>query len=388
LITDGFAFVAVLTALGGLVAFLERRKQLKVFKWIPGIVFLYLGAALLNTVGIFGESESIEAADSSVNDALLPAMILLLLFNCDIRQIIKLGPRLIITFFVATFSIILGFTIVYLLFQGFYASETWRAFAALAGSWTGGSANMVAVQGILQAPENIFGYALIMDTVNYSVWLVVVFAAVPWAKVFNRFTRADDSYLAEYARRVEGEPESVANKPMDMTGLIGLLGFSLLASAGARWIGGMLPTYGEAVDQTTWTILIVSILGLIVAVTPFGKTGGSMDLGNVMLYVIVGLIASGADFSQITQAPIYVATGFLILLIHLLVMVAYAKIAKADLFTIGVASVANIGGIASAPIIAGAFNRNLVPVGVLFALIGSFCGTYAGLLTGQILSNL
>lgn len=388
MITSGFAFLAVLTALGGLILYLEKRRNLRVFTWVPGIVFLYIGAAALNTAGVFGESDSIETVGGSVQDALLPAMILLLLFSCDIRQIIKLGPRLLLTYAVAAASIVLSFIVVFLVLQTFYAPETWRAFAGLAASWTGGSANMVAVQGILDAPQTLFGYALVMDTINYSVWLMVVFAAVPWASAFNKWTKADGSYLKDFSRKIEEADEPAEKRPIDTTTILGLLGLSLLASAAANWAGGLLPEIDPVVNQTTWTILLVSILGLVIAVTPLGKAAGSMELGNVLLYVIVGILASGADFSQLGQAPIYIASGFLILLIHAVIMLGYAKLAKVDLFSIGVASVANIGGVASAPIIAGAFHRNLVSVGVLTALIGSFLGTYLGILTGQVMSLL
>lgn len=388
MITSGFAYLAVLIALGGLILYLEKRRNLRVFKWVPGIVFLYIGAAALNTAGAFGESDSIETVGGGVQDALLPAMILLLLFSCDIRQIVKLGPRLLLTYAVAAASIVVSFAVVFLLLQSFYAPETWRAFAGLAASWTGGSANMVAVQGIVNAPETLFGYALVMDTINYSVWLMVVFAAVPWAPAFNRWVKADDSYLKDFSQNAEEAEQSTEKRPIDTVSILGLLGLGLLASATANWVGGLLPEIDPVVNQTTWTILLVSILGLVIAVTPLGKAAGSMELGNVLLYVIVGILASGADFSQLGQAPIYLASGFLILLLHAAIMLVYAKLTKADLFSIGVASVANIGGVASAPIIASAFHRNLVSVGVLTALIGSFLGTYLGLLAGQIMSIL
>lgn len=388
MITNGFTYLAVLIALGGLILYLEKRLNLKVFRWVPGIVFLYIGAAALNTLGVFAATDTIETAGSTIQDALLPAMILLLLFSCDLRQIVKLGPRLLLTYAVASASIVIAFVLVYLALQSLYAPETWRAFGGLAGSWTGGSANLVAVQGILEAPETLFGYALVMDTINYSVWLMVVFAAVPWAKAFNERVGANDAYLQEFSQAVEDTDPTAQNRQIDTASILGLLGLSLLASAVANWLGGLLPEIGIVINQTTWAILLVSILGLIIAVTSLGRAAGSMELGNVMLYVIVGILASGADFSQIGQAPLYILSGFLILIIHAAIMFAYAKLAKVDLFSIGVASVANIGGIASAPIIAGAFNRNLVSVGVLFALIGAFLGTYLGLLTGQLLSIL
>ena len=163
---------------------------------------------------------------------------------------------------------------------------------------------------------------------------------------------------------------------------------SIFVSTVAIWIGGQLPELGDVVNGTAWTILIVSLLGLIVAHTPLGKVAGSMEVGTLMLFIVIGQIASGSDFSALTQAPLYLLIGFLVLLVHAVIMVIYAKLTRTELFSLAVASTANIGGIASAPVVASAFNRQLVPVGVLFALIGSFAGTWIGLGAAQLMSML
>lgn len=292
---------------------------------------------------------------------------------------------MLLTFFAASFSIIGAFTLTYVLMNGFYAEGTWKAFAALSASWTGGSANMVILQGILDVPENIFGYALIMDTVNYSIWVMFLFWLVPLAGKFNIWTKADTSFIDQMTSELEaGE---TAKTEFGFVELIGFLALALIVSAGATKIGERLPVLGAAVNGTTWTIIIASTVGLILAVTKVGRIAGSMEISKVMLYIVIGLIASHADFSQLFQAPVYIISGFMILFFHGLIMVILAKIFKLDLFTMGVASLANIGGVASAPILAGAFNRALIPVGILMAVLGSLLGTYFGILTSYILSS-
>lgn len=175
MITDGFLFISLLIAIAAILVYLDKARGLPVFRYVPGFVFLYLIAALLNTVGVFGESDSIDAVGGGVKDALLPAMIMLLLFQCDVRKIIKLGPKLLLTYAATAVSIMLGFVITFAVLKGVLDAEAWKGLAALAASWTGGSANMAAVQGILNPPENIFGHVLIVDTIVYSVWLLVMF---------------------------------------------------------------------------------------------------------------------------------------------------------------------------------------------------------------------
>src|SRR5699024_8200795 len=132
---------------------------------------------------------------ASVKDELLPAMLMIMLLKCDIRSIIKLGPRMLGGCLVAVVSIMLGFIIVFAIFEIFYASATWSVYSALAGSWSDESSNMVALQGILNVPENIFGYVLMMDTINYAVWVMFMFWLVPFAGAFNRWTKADTSFM-------------------------------------------------------------------------------------------------------------------------------------------------------------------------------------------------
>ncbi|MBM7649571.1 putative membrane protein [Bacillus ectoiniformans] len=387
MIQDGVMFVCFLLAFTAAVAIAEKTIGGKFFKYVPGIILIYVGAALMKTFGVFSASESVETAYSTIRGLLLPAMLMLMLLQCDLRKIMRLGPKMLLTFFAASISIVGGFAITYALLQGFYAEGTWQAFAALNASWTGGSANMVILQGILDVPENIFGYALIMDTVNYSVWVMFLFWLVPFGMKFNKWTKADTTYFDQITAELEAE-EAENKKEFGFVELIGFLALGLIVSAVASKISGNLPELGAAVNATTWTIIIASVVGLILAVTKVGKMPGSMEISKVMLYIIIGLIASHADFSQLFQAPIYIISGFMILFFHGLIMVILAKVFKLDLFTMGVASLANIGGVASAPILAGAFNRALIPVGILMAVLGSLLGTYYGILSSYILSAL
>ena len=383
MITDGLLMLGVLLALSCALIVLERTTGWKLFKFVPGMVLMYLLCATLNSLGVFGQDDATREPIAQVKDVLLPAMIFLFLFGCDLRKIIRLGPKLLLTMFVASASLFASMIGVYAIFQGFLHSEAWKVFGALLASWTGGSANMVAVQDILQAPENIFGYALITDTLIYSIWLMLMFASVAVSPRFNRWTKADTSYLDTHAGEADDE-----KRPVTATSLAIVIFGSIFVSSVAIWVGGMLPEWGQVINATTWTIVIVSVLGLIIAVTPLGATAGSSEIATLMLFVVIGQIASGSDFSAITQAPLYLLIGLLVVLIHAAIMVIYAKLTRTELFSLAVASTANIGGIASAPVVASAFNRQLVPVGVLMALIGSFAGTFLGLASAQIMMML
>lgn len=383
MITDGLLMLGVLLALSCLLIVLERTTGWKLFKYMPGMVLMYLLCAALNSLGVFGHDDATRAPIAAVKDVVLPAMIFLFLFGCDLRRIIKLGPRLLLTYAVSAASLFVGMVVVFLAFKGALHPEAWKVLGALLASWTGGSANMVAVQDILQAPENIFGYALITDTLIYSIWLTIAFSSVAVAGRFDRFTKARSTHLVD-----TGDAFEESEAPMTAQSLATVIFGSIFVAVTAIWIGDLLPEIGDVVNGTTWTIVIVSLLGLAIAQTPLGRIGGSTEIATLMLFIVIGQIAAGSDFSAITQAPLYLLVGVLVVLVHLAIMVVYSKLTHTDLFSIAVSSTANIGGIASAPVVASAFNRQLVPVGVLMALMGSFLGTFLGLAAAQLMSAL
>ncbi len=272
MITDGFMYLGVLVALAAVMVGIENKFSTnRFFKFIPGIVLIYIGAAFLQTIGLF-DNDATGATYANVKDALLPAMLMIMLLKCDIRSIIKLGPRMLGGYLVAVVSIMLGFIIVFAIFKSFYVTDTWRAFGALAGSWTGGSANMVALQGILKVPENIFGYVLMMDTINYAVWVMFMFWLVPFAGAFNRWTKADTSFMQSNLE------ETAATQQYDQgpqfKHIMYLLGIGLFVSALSTFLGDSLPEIGDVFNATTWTIMIASVVGLILGQTPVSRIPG------------------------------------------------------------------------------------------------------------------
>ena len=386
MIVNALPYVAVLIFFAGLLVLLEKKARLKVFKYVPAIVMLYFFAMLLSTFGVWQKTPAINGAYKSLRDSLLPAMIFLMLLRCDLRKIAKLGPKMLLGFFAATLTIMAGFVVMFVFFKGAFAPGSWKAFAALSGSWIGGTGNMVAIQGALDVPDANMGYTLLIDSINYSIWVMFLLWAVSFAPGFNKWTKANTRLLEEVGSKLS-DVEGAERKDIEFVDLIVLLGTSLAISALSIWIGGMLPK-SVFFQSSTWTVLIATAAGVVCAMSPLAKLRGSGHLANLMLYTIVGLIASRANFAELTQAPIYIIAGFVILGVHAVLLTLVAKLLKLDLFTCGVASLANIGGVASAPILAGAYSEALVPVGVLMALLGYIVGTGGGLIVGSILSIL
>ena len=358
----------------------------KFFKYVPAVVLCYLIAMFLCTLGVWDMAET-KPAYSALKNNLTYAMIFAMLLRCDIRKVLKLGPKMLIGFFSATLTIMIGFVCAFVLMKGTIGSDAWMGLGALCGNWIGGSGNMVAVQAALDISEADMGYALVIDSIDYSLWVMFLLWAIQLAPKFNKWTKADTSKLDEVSSRLE-EEATLNTKPITFQSLILLLGSAFLVSAIATNVGNKLYALTNFSDKATWTVLFVTVVALIAAVTPLGKVAGSGEVSNLLLYAVIGLLASRASLLELGEAPAWIATGFIVLGIHAVLMLIICKLLKLDLFTADVASLANIGGTASAPVLAGSYSGSLVPVGILMALMGYVVGTPLAVVCAHIMESL
>lgn len=384
MITNGFTYVAVLIFIAALLVWLQKHTKSKFFDYAPPIVLLYLITMIFCTLKVW-DLDATKPAYSALKNNILFAMIFLMLLRCDIRKIFKLGPKMLGGFFCASITISLGFIITYAILHGPLGEGAWKALGALCGSWMGGSGNMIAVQAALDIGEADMAYALVVDSIDYSIWVMFLLWAINLAPKFNKWVKANTKTLDEVSKRLEDDAKANGGS-ITFVNIIFLLGLSLVVSALGQNIGTTLNGALPFLDTSTWTVLFITLAGLAGALTPVGKMAGTTELSNVMLYSVVALLASRASFLELTDAPVWIIAGFMILGIHGILMVLCAKIFKLDMFTCGVASLANIGGSASAPILAGAYSGALVPVGVLMALMGYVIGTGGGLIVANIMS--
>ncbi len=389
MITNGFTYVAVLLFMAAVLVTLEKKSTgglKKFFSFVPPVVLCYLLSMVFCTLNVW-DMESTKPAYSALKNSLTYAMVFTMLLRCDIRKIIKLGPKMLIGFFSASITIIIGFIIAFAIMKGAIGSDAWMGLGALCGSWLGGSGNMVAVQAALDISEADMGYALVIDSIDYSLWVMFLLWIIQLAPKFNKWTKADTTTLDEVSNRL-AEDAKLNTNAITFQSLILLIGTALLVSSVGGNIGTFLNNIMPFLDKATWTILFITIVGLVGAVSPLGKVAGSAEVSNLLLYSVIVLLASRASLLELADAPMWILTGFIILAIHGILMVLVCKLLKLDLFTGAVASLANIGGTASAPVLAGSYSGSLVPVGILMALMGYVIGTPFGILTARIMSMI
>lgn len=377
MISSSSTYLIILAIFSTLALYLAK-KEFKVLQYLPPIVLLYILVMILSSNGLFEKNEDISQSYSTLKSNLLPAMLFLMLLPNKITQLFFLGPKMLLSFLLASLSLFIAFILSFILFSlGVYDIEI---LAPLAGSWMGGTANMLAVASAINSSESAIGVTMLIDSVDYSLWVMFLLLIVPLASKFNHFTKASNSVK-------DVQLTSPCALHFSYKGYAYLI-LSALAISLLTQVLGIYLSKALFSSATTWSVILATFLGLLFSFSPLAKTRGLQATANAMLYLLIALIASRAEVHFNVQLLSYLLLGFFILLIHAFLMFVFARLFKLDLFSISVASLANIGGIASAPILSAAYSQSLVGIGVLMASLGYILGTFLALLLAQVLSWL
>jgi uncharacterized membrane protein len=382
MIESPWAYAALLLLCAGLFPYLERNRQWRVFAVLPPIVLTYLLVTALSVAGLWQDNQAIEESRKLILSWILPALMFLLLVNCDIKAILALGPRILLAFSCATGSILLAMLAVFMLIRGLLPDEAGTILASVAGGWVGGTANMVAVSQALSASPDAVANALLTDALCYSVWVLLLFASVPLQSRFNRWVG-----VSAVSNQLRSSVPGQSSNGLDTGSILLWMGLGLLAGKAANAVATQLPE-SDILSESSWTMLLATGFGLLASLSPLRHVPGSMPISSALLAIIVAALASGATFSGLASAPLFILAGFMVLTLHGLLMIAAARIFKFDLALCGIASLANVGGVASAPLLAAAYSPLLAPLGVLLAMLGYLLGTGAGLLLASIFRTI
>lgn len=369
----------------------------KLFRVVPALVFCYFVPALLSTFHVI-PAES--ALYSWIKDFVLPASLVLLILSLDLPGIIRLGPKAIIMLLAGTAGIVIGGPISLLICNAILPGgmglpeDIWQGMAALAGSWIGGGANFVAMSQIAGTTDDMLGAMVIVDVFAASLWMGTLFYLAGHQHRIDKWTRADASsiralearmtYIQEQTRRVAGVPDYMLMLAIGFGGAWLAYKFSndIDDALELRW-----PALAQNFGATTWKYILVTSGGLALSFSPARKLegAGASRIGTVMIYLLVACIGAGGDFTKVGDAPGMIIMGLIWITIHVAIMLGVGYLIKAPIFFVAVGSQSNIGGAASAPVVASAFHPSLAPVGALLAVAGYVLGTYAGLICMKLL---
>jgi uncharacterized membrane protein len=384
LVDHPVGILAVLLAvLAVLFWFGEQPAGRKLFSIVPKLVFCYFVPTTLTTLGVLPEESGLY---DWIKGYMLPASLLLLILALDVPGILRLGPRAVIMLLAGTAGVVIGGPIALLICQSFVPEDTWQGMTALCGSWIGGGANMVALGEIAGVSSDMFSMMVIVDVFVANIWMGILLYLAGQQQRIDRWTGADTSAIEELQQRIADFQAKTSRIP-SLTDLIIICAFGFvgayLAYIAGNWMGEQVGFF----DETAWKFILITTAGVILSFTRARRLegAGASRIGSVFLYLLVASIGAHANFMKITEAPGLVLLGGIWMLVHIVILLGVGKLIRAPIFFVAVGSQANIGGAASAPIVASAFHPTLAPVGVLLAVAGYVLGTYAGLLCMALL---
>lgn len=380
----------------------DNPKWQKFYTFVPSLLLCYFIPSIFNSLGLIsGEESNLYFVASRY---LLPASLVLLTLSIDFKGIIGLGPKAIIMFLAGTFGILIGgplalITVSYFapeITAGAGPDELWRGLSTIAGSWIGGGANQTAMFEVFNPSTELFSAMVTVDIIVANIWLAFLLYGAGISDRIDAWFKADASPITELRKKIENYKASIAKIPTltDITTIVAI-GFvvtaigHLGADALAPWIGNNFPELSRlSLDsEFFWIIVIATTGGLALSFTRARKLegAGASKIGSLFLYILVATIGMQMNVMAIFENPGFFLIGLLWIIIHVIVLFIVAKFINAPFFFIAVGSQANVGGAASAPIVASAFHSALAPVGVLLAVLGYAVGTYAAWLCGILM---
>lgn len=388
LLTDPVAIFAYLAGVIGVVFWLSGVPALRrAFAVTPPVIYAYFIPTLSTALDI---TPLQSPAYAWMTRYLLPVALLLLMITVDLKAIVRLGRMALVMMLAGTVGIVLGGPIALLAFRTWLPPDAWKGFAALSGSWIGGTANFVAVAESVGASPEILAPAIVVDTVVGYGWMGLLLLFSAQQERFDRWNRADTSVIEETNRRMLAMADT--RRPIELRDLLMILGLAFAGATLAIAAGRRLPSIGSPtiISATTWAVLIVVTGSLLLSFTPLRRLedAGASRIGYAALYLLLTAIGAQADLRAVLQTPVFLAAGALWLLVHATLMLAVARLVRAPLFFVATGSMANVGGPASAPVVAGVYHQALAPVGLLLGVAGYILGIYGALACAWMLARV
>jgi uncharacterized membrane protein len=370
---------------------------LRFYRYVPALLLCYFLPAIYNTIGLIdGEHSSLYTIASRY---LLPATLVLLTLAIDLPATMRLGPKAITLFLTGTVGVVLGGPVALLIWQ-FLSPETvdaqlWRGMTAVAGSWIGGSANQAAMKEVFQIENNLFGMMVAVDVIVANLWMAILLWMAANQQRLDARRGADASSIVALRERMERFTLEHSRIPrLADTMFILALGFgatglshALAAPLSAGFKGVEWAERLSLASEFFWIVVLATTFGLLLSFTRARNLegAGASRLGSAMLYVLIATVGMQMNIGAVFTNPGLFGIGITWIAFHAALLLLVARLLKAPVFFLAVGSQANIGGAASAPVVAAAFLPALAPVGVLLAVLGYALGTYGGWLAGQLM---
>ncbi|HBO42368.1 MAG TPA: hypothetical protein DD670_00190 [Planctomycetaceae bacterium] len=440
-ITSEVGILAVLTGVSSFFFYLEHRTGWKLFDYLPPLLFIYAVPMVLANVAVFPvaadptgkdrqaihatqdkDGQDVDATLLATDDrattsrdvagiprenttthrpllpsksplygwmdrAVLPFFLLLLLTNVDLVATVRVLGRGILVMLMGSAGVVLGAPIAYFLVKTQLGEDSWKAFAALSGSWIGGAGNMTAMKTVFDVPGSAMGLAVLGDTLIYLIWIPLLLTSKGCTSWFNRFTRVDpkrSELLEDASKELPSAKGEFKPRHVLYWLFIGLAG-TWFATSAATWMPVGTGPWSDVLTTNTWTIFFITLLGIALSFTPVRRVPGTHEVATAFVFLFMANVGATADLKGLAgEAPWFIAAAFFWIIFHGLFCILGARVLHVDLQTTAIASAANIGGVATASIVAEHHNDRLVPAAVLMAMLGYAIGNFGAYAAGWL----
>ena len=400
--------LGILMGILGFVFITSSSKNLfwvKFYRYIPALLLCYFIPSIFNSLGIIsGDSSKLYFVASRY---LLPTSLALLTISIDIHEIKKLGSKALIMFFTGTLGIIAGGPLAIMIVSqispdtigGSGVDAIWRGLSTVAGSWIGGGANQAAMKEVFQVNDKLFSAMVAVDVIVANIWMAMLLYGTGIVQKIDNWFQADSSSINELKDKIETYQAQILKIPNTSDTIKVLsVGFGITAFAhyGADLIAPAILQNAPSLSKFSltsrffWLIVLSTTLAVALSFTKARELEGvgASRIGSVFIYILVATIGMKMNILAIFDNPGLFIIGLIWMMIHAFMLIAVAKVIRAPFFFMAVGSQANVGGAASAPIVASAFHPSLAPVGVLLAVLGYAIGTYGAWLCGVLMQGV
>ncbi|MBA4850142.1 DUF819 domain-containing protein [Emticicia sp. BO119] len=401
LFTNDALVLGILLSILALIFYSTKTKALvKIYKIVPPILLCFFIPGLFSSFNIISAEHS--QLDETASRFLLPTCLVFFTLGIDFQAIKRLGRKALFVFLFGALGVMVGGPLALLVgklidpeFLNRDGEEVWRGLATIAGSWTGGNANQLALKEIFQPSPNVFAQTSVIDVLFAELWLGILLYFAGKAQQIDRRMKADSSVIEQIRIKVENKNKQQKNPDYQELIILMAVGFGItglshfLADLIAPFIEKTYPllkSYSLG-SKSFWIVTIASTSGLILSTTRARKLEmwGATKFGTLFLYILIATIGMQLHIFDAFQNPTLLIVGLVWILTHAIFTILAARIVRAPLFFTAVGSQANVGGVASASVVAAAFHPSLAPIGVLLAILGNAIGTYCGYVTGLIM---
>ena len=349
----------------------ENEHIKSLFDWIPAILLAYIIPAIIS------HSFNVDFSQATIHnfsrDFFIPLAIIAVMSSLSIGQLKAIGWKPIVLFasgslFIAIFPLLLGVMILDsdLVSQTLLIDGYWKGIPPIVGSWIGGSTSQLVLKELVNCPENIFLSVLVMDNILVNIWTILMFQCIKKSDVLNKKLRITDRGIPDSLRLNE---DKVTSPWLTMLLLVGMVFFS-----------------NFILDSFIGKIVLLSLIGLALSnLFPKWNFKFALKSGGILILIVMAILGLKLQF-----ATLGFNTSFLIFLViwllgHFIFMTVVAKILNINMAWVPIASMANVGGIATAPAVTAAYEKKWMPHAVVLAILSMATGTFWGMLTIYLL---